>query len=186
MCCNRLTVSKISYRLRQSSGLNIGLFTTVKPSDERSSLPTYATARTTETGSDRRSVLLAHIFATLTDNERVLVEDSTVPPNWDSTAPNTPQNIGHKPGGSTVALHYLSVLPEFQRHQIGSTLLRTFIQMIKDAKIVDRIALCTIEKLIPWYEKFGFEHIGKSEASFGGWELFDMVSLILFRSRRGS
>jgi ribosomal protein S18 acetylase RimI-like enzyme len=170
-----LTIPKIQYRLAKSSGLNIGLFTTVSPEDGTNTLPTYTTARSTETGSPRKSVLVAHILATLTDHETVHDEDMALPKDWNTSTPDTSQGFGHKPGTRTAALHSLSVLPDLQASRVGSTLLRTFIQMIKDAKIVDRIALLTFERLVPWYERFGFENLGKSSAQYAGEEWYDMV-----------
>jgi len=167
---------KITYRLAKSSGLNIGLFTTVNPDDGTRTLPTYATARKTETGSPRKSVLVAHILATLTAHETVQDEDMALPKDWNTTTPDTTQGLGHKQGTRTVALHSLSVLPELQGSRVGSTLLRSFIQMVKDSKVVDRVALITFERLVPWYERFGFETLGKSNAQYAGEEWYDMVS----------
>jgi ribosomal protein S18 acetylase RimI-like enzyme len=166
---------KIAYRLAQSAPFNIGLFTSVKPDDGTSTLPTYATAQTTETNSDRRSVLLAHILVTLTDNELVEESDIAVPQGWNTTTVDASQATGHQPCGRTVALHSLAVLPELQGSRVGTTLLRAFIQMVKDAKIVERISLITFEELVPWYERFGFENQGKSKNEYAGKEFYDLV-----------
>jgi hypothetical protein len=47
--------------------------------------------------------------------------------------------------------------------------------MVKDSKVVDRVALITFERLVPWYERFGFENLGKSNAQYAGEEWYDMV-----------
>jgi predicted N-acetyltransferase YhbS len=65
-----------------------------------------------------------------------------------------------------------------QKARIGTTLMRTYIQMIQDSKIADRIALITFENLIPYYEKLGFENMGKSKVVFGAREFYDLVSCL--------
>jgi len=94
---------------------------------------------------------------------------------WDTLTPDTTQGIGHKVGGRTVALHALAVLPDLQGSQVGSTLLKTFIQIMKDSQNVDRISLITWERLVPWYERFGFENKGESSVKFGGEKWYAMV-----------
>jgi len=120
-------------------------------------------------------VLVAHILATLTTNETVKDEDIALPDNWNTTTPDTTKGLGHKVFGRTIAIHSVSVLPELQGSRIGSTLLKTFIQMTKEAKNYERISLITFERLVPWYERFGFENQGKSHAQFGGEQWYDMV-----------
>jgi hypothetical protein len=47
---------------------------------------------------------------------------------------------------------------------------------MQSADIADRIALLTYDRLVPFYERLGFEYRGKSKAQYagGGWN--DMVS----------
>jgi ribosomal protein S18 acetylase RimI-like enzyme len=140
------------------------------------SLPTYAPARPTETGSLRKSVLIAQILVTLTTNQTIKDEDIQIPPDLTKANSDATSTGGHRVGGRTVALHSLAVVPEFQKAKVGSTLLRTFIQMIQDSKVVDRISLITYENLVSFYEKFGFSCLGKSESRYGGRDWYDMVS----------
>jgi len=165
---------KILYRLRKASPLCIGLFTTVHPDDENTNLLTYNTSRTAETGSPRRSVLMAHILVTLTTNLSVQEEDMALPPDWQDPK-STSAEVGHRVDGRTLALHSLAVLPELQRARLGTTLLRSFIQMVKDAKVADRISLLTYERLVPWYAEFGFTSFGKSRNKHGGEDWYDLV-----------
>jgi len=163
---------KITYRLGISSGLCIGLFTTVHPDDEHAKLPTYATSRSTEGTDARRTVLVGHVIATLADNERVQDADMSVP-----KGPN--DSVGNKVGGKTVALHSLAVLPELQKHRIGTTLMKTFIEMMQTSQNVERISLITWEELVPWYESLGFENKGHSASTYAGKTWYDLASIPL-------
>lgn len=153
----------------------MGLFTTVQPKDTNTKFPTYRFARETEAGSPRKTVLVAHILATLSNNVTVQDEDMALPTGWDTITPDTTKGIGHKMGGRSVVIHALAVLPDLQGSQVGTTLLKTFIQIMKDSQNVDRVCLITWEKLTPWYERFGFENHGLSNATFGGEKWYDMV-----------
>jgi Acetyltransferase (GNAT) family len=176
--CNCTNTRKILYRLRKANPLCIGLFTTVNPGGENTRLLTYNTSHPAETGSPRRSVLMAHILVTLTTNQTVQEEDMALPPDWKEPNPKSAPELGHKLHGRTLALHSLAVLPELQHARLGTTLLRSFIQMVKDAKVADRIALLTYERLVPWYSEFGFTSSGKSSNQHGGEDWYDLVSSI--------
>jgi len=115
---------------------------------------------------------MGQILVTLTTNTTINEEDMVVPAGA-STAGTT--NCGHRVGGRTIALHSLAVLPELQKARVGSTLMRSYIQMVQDAKVADRISLLTYEHLVPWYEKLGFSCLGKSECQYGGRDWYDLV-----------
>jgi ribosomal protein S18 acetylase RimI-like enzyme len=117
--------------------------------------------------------LIGQILVTLTTNGSVKEEDMIVPAGSSQTDGLA---SGHRAGGRTIALHSLAVLPELQRARVGSTLMKSYIQMVQDAKVADRISLLTYEHLIPWYEKLGFSCLGKSECQYGGKDWYDLVS----------
>jgi GNAT superfamily N-acetyltransferase len=89
--------------------------------------------------------------------------------------------LGHQDQGSTIAIHSLAVLPEHQGKGIGSTLLKAYIQRIKDAAIADRIALLSHDDLVPFYTALGFENSGVSDCTFGGGGWNDLVIIPTFR-----
>jgi ribosomal protein S18 acetylase RimI-like enzyme len=124
---------------------------------------------------------MAHVLATLTTNPTVMEEDMALPPDWQQPKSNLAPELGHKLNGRTLALHSLAVLPQLQRNNLGTTLLKGYIQMVKDAKVADRIALLTYENLIPWYSAIGFTSTGKSENQHGGEAWYDMVSKSVIR-----
>ena len=85
------------------------------------------------------------------------------------------ETVGHDEYGSTIAIHSLAVLPEHQGKQVGSTLMKAYIQRIKDAQIADRISIIAHGPLVPFYESFGFENRGPSKCQFGGGGWVDLV-----------
>ena len=100
-----------------------------------------------------------------------------MPANWKeqrSTVENG-ETIGHDEYSRTIALHSLAVLPEHQGKQVGSTLLKSYIQRIREAGIADRIVIIAHDNLIPFYEGFGFENRGPSECKHGGGGWYDLV-----------
>lgn len=98
-------------------------------------------------------------------NERLTVENGEI--------------IGHDEYSSTIAVHSLAVLPEHQGKQVGTTLMKSYIQRIKEAAIAERIVLIAHNNMVNFYENFGFENRGPSPCAFGGGGWHDMVSLSL-------
>ncbi|KAL9077083.1 MAG: hypothetical protein Q9157_003479 [Trypethelium eluteriae] len=158
---------------------NSPLTGTMGPEDPRNSeanqLCTAATAEPVLTDEpDRKLVLLGYVIVTKTDNPVVKDEDMALPENWqEQTTVDT--RLGHKEQGRTIALHSLAVVPECQKMGFGQMLLKGYIQRTQASGVADRIALLTYDKLIPFYEKFGFENKGKSDVAFGGEVWNDMV-----------
>lgn len=106
-----------------------------------------------------------------------------IPEDWQTRKRSLPDAgeknyIGHEDQGSTVALHSLAVKAEYQRKGVGSTLMKSYIQRIKEAQIADRIALLAHDHMVPFYESLGFENRGPSACTFGGGGWFDMVSCL--------
>jgi predicted N-acetyltransferase YhbS len=94
-----------------------------------------------------------------------------------SDDPSNP-SLGNKEEGRTVAIHSLAVLPEFQHKGLGSTIMKAYLDRLAKQDVADKAALIAHEEMIPYYEKFGFKCLGKSEAQFGGGGWFDMVKEI--------
>ena len=102
-----------------------------------------------------------------------------LPPNWETknTLPSKQDEefLGHEDQGSTILIHTLAVLPDYRGKNLGSTLLKSYTDRIKDARIADRVALITHEPLISFYEKLGFQNKGKSDVKYGGGGWYNMV-----------
>jgi predicted N-acetyltransferase YhbS len=110
-----------------------------------------------------------------------------IPADWETRKRSLPDAeeknyIGHEDQGSTIALHSLAVKVEHQRKRVGSTLIKSYVQRMKDAAIADRIALLAHDHMVPFYESLGFKNYGPSACTFGGGGWFDMVSSSNLRS----
>ncbi|KAK1810664.1 hypothetical protein LTR12_014988 [Friedmanniomyces endolithicus] len=186
----RCTREKFHYRLRHCGELSLGIFTSLTDS----TVPTAATASPVYSGAPKRkSVLLGHIIATKTTNPTVKDEDMAVPPpsssssiptdnpasesNSTSAPPPSPAapRSGHKEEGRTLCIHSLAILPQYQRHGLGRTLLQAYLQRMESHAIGDRAALIAHEGLVPFYERFGFVNRGRSGVEFAGGGWWDMV-----------
>lgn len=73
----------------------------------------------------------------------------------------------HNEGGAWQMIFGVNTLPEYRRHGYAEKLLR---YAINDARAQDRegLVLTCKEKLIHYYEKFGFQNEGVSESVHGG------------------
>jgi len=90
-------------------------------------------------------------------------------------APAPPAPAGHKEEGRTLAIHSLAILPQYQRHGLGRTLLQAYLQRMESHAIGDRAALIAHEALVPFYERFGFVNQGRSGVEFAGGGWWDLV-----------
>ncbi|OAX79291.1 hypothetical protein ACJ72_06393 [Emergomyces africanus] len=149
----RCSPEKIRYRLTKCPELSLGAFY-LPPKESGKPKP--------------RPTLIAHILATRTPALCVTDASMGMPPNWHDKSSSTLEScngsepLGHQDQGSTIALHSLAVLPEHQGKRLGSTLLKAYIQRIRDAAIANRIALLAHAHLIPFYansKTYYFEHL---------------------------
>ncbi|KAI9662841.1 MAG: hypothetical protein M1821_007888 [Bathelium mastoideum] len=171
----RCSREKFLYRFSKCGELCIGLFTSASPDSEANKLCTAATAGPVLTGEpDRKLVLLAHVIVTKTTNRVVKDEDMAIPEDGqEQSALNA--RLGHQEQGRTIALHSLAVVPEYQHMGLGKMLLKAYIQRIQASEVADQIALITYERLVPFYERQGFQNRGRSDVKFGGEAWINMV-----------
>ncbi len=85
--------------------------------------------------------------------------------------------IGHSDNGKNIVIFSVSVLPEFQKKGIASTLLIEFIKRSKELEKEKVILLCKTE-LIKFYERLGFEYFSVSTSNHGGFEWHEMIYYI--------
>ncbi|KAI5303574.1 Heat shock protein ssb1 [Ascosphaera pollenicola] len=162
----RCSKEKLRYRLTRCPELSLGLF----------SLPPKSEWKDGQ--RPERATLVAHIIATRTNSLMVTDKSMDIPEDWESKSSmslSSEPAVGHEEGGLTIAIHSLAVLQEHQGKKLGSTLMKAYLQRIKEAATAERVALIAHDHLIPFYESFGFCNKGRSACQFGGGGWFDMV-----------
>ncbi|KAM0619371.1 hypothetical protein ACHAQG_008714 [Verticillium nonalfalfae] len=155
-----------------------GLFCSVKPSEAKDfGLETLATANPVETNREDGEVLVlcAHAVATMGKSPVVTDDDLRCPQNWRDADAAKSAKVGHQQDGRTVCLHSLAVSPKLHGTGIGKITLTSYIQIINDSGVADRIALICEDHLVGFYKKFGFRELGASQVTFGGGGWYDMV-----------
>lgn len=154
-------------------------------------------ARLVETGRQDGSkrVMFAHIIATLGKSPVVTDSDMQFPPNWRDTLASLSSSLGHQITGRTICLHSFSVCPEVQGVGIGKTAMKSYLQMMNESGVADRIALICKEvsigpiippqfeayqysqSLIGFFMRVGFKKAGESQTKVAGKGWHNMVSL---------
>ncbi|KAI8149319.1 acyl-CoA N-acyltransferase [Fennellomyces sp. T-0311] len=81
----------------------------------------------------------------------------------------------HEPNGKTVCLHSVCTNPDVRRQRVATRLMTHWIQLLRDSKKYDRIALISRSSLIGLYESVGFKYIGKSDVVHGPDPWYDCV-----------
>lgn len=104
-----------------------------------------------------------------------------IPMNWKSRRSSLPSSddeepLGHQEQGGTICIHSLAVAPEFQKMGLGSVLMKSYIQRMKDSKIADRLALLAHDHLIEFYTGLGFKNMGPSAVTSCGGNWNNLVS----------
>ncbi|GJC90374.1 putative N-acetyltransferase C9.02c [Colletotrichum liriopes] len=96
------------------------------------------------------------------------------PAAW-KTDPTTVHYVGHKPEGRTIALHSLAVSPPYQQLGYGKKLMAAYIKEMGRTGKADRISILTYDRLVPYYQKLGFTHSGKSQSEYAGVAWHDLA-----------
>ncbi|KAI1180746.1 hypothetical protein F4777DRAFT_573975 [Nemania sp. FL0916] len=172
------------YRLTACPELCMGVYCTVVPSKaEGWEIDTLSTAHPVETGRDDGavSVLLAHIIATRSHDRIVTDESMDYPRDYQETRANgsnkNKSRLGHQETGRTICIHSLAVHPKLQGVGVGKLILISYLQQIMSSALADRVALICKDYLVSYYTRFGFSHLGPSEAKFSGGGWHDMALL---------
>lgn len=80
----------------------------------------------------------------------------------------------HQENGDYQSVFGLDVLPEYRRRGFGRELMLTLIKAAREDGRKGCILTCK-EGLIPYYERFGYRCLGKSQSTHGGAVWFDMI-----------
>ncbi|KAK2039458.1 acetyltransferase [Colletotrichum somersetense] len=162
------TREKIEYRLSVCPHMCYGLFARHSTSisevcRQERDIPVLTKAP--EGWSNDR--LIAHTIATQSISRAVKDEDMAFPVTW-KTDPTAVHCVGHRPEGRTIALHSLAVSPSCQRLGYGKKLMSVYIEKMMETGQADRISILTYDRLVPYYQKLGFTHFGKSQSEYAG------------------
>lgn len=69
---------------------------------------------------------------------------------------NTTLTPEHEEGGETIVLHAVTVTPDTQGKGVGTTLLRSWLDRLRDAAVARRVlCACPLDK-VDWLRRFGF------------------------------
>ena len=82
-----------------------------------------------------------------------------------------------KKGGKNCFLLSLEIRPEYRRKGIASRLMERYQDREKE-RGTEKIYLTCHKHLLPFYERFGYEHLGTSPSTWGGVEWEGMVYTI--------
>lgn len=85
------------------------------------------------------------------------------------------EDVGlHQPSGAYQSIFGLDVVPEYQHHRLASRLME---HMIGEARRQGRrgLILTCKDRLIGFYEKFGYRELGLSKSVHGGAVWYDMI-----------
>lgn len=82
----------------------------------------------------------------------------------------------HKPDGEYFTVFGLNVLPQYRRHGIAARLVQAYIQAARERGKKGVILTCK-DRLVHYYEKFGFVCFGVADSSHGGAVWNDMKLL---------
>lgn len=79
----------------------------------------------------------------------------------------------HNPNGDYLAILGVITLPEYRKKGLAGKLMRQVIQDVENKNKKGCVLTCK-EKLIPYYEGFGFKSTGLSKSVYGGAVWYDM------------
>lgn len=88
----------------------------------------------------------------------------------------------YEPGGAdgegeSLAILGLAVLPEYRRNGVAAQLMKAYLAKARQAG-KRRVVLTCKEKLIHYYERFGFSNCGVSQSVNGGAVWYDMECIL--------
>jgi len=83
----------------------------------------------------------------------------------------------HIPNGKNLTVFGLDVIPQYCRQGIAAQLMNNFIELAKNNGQKSVILTCK-DRLVHYYESFGYVNNGVSKSTHGGAEWFDMTLVL--------
>ena len=84
---------------------------------------------------------------------------------------------GHIVDGKNLSVFGLDVIPEYRKQGVASKLMKQFIQVARSSG-KEKVILTCKDRLVHYYESFGFENSGISKSVHGGSKWFDMTLVL--------
>ncbi|MBP2637468.1 MAG: Acetyltransferase family protein [Firmicutes bacterium] len=84
---------------------------------------------------------------------------------------------GHIVEGKNLSVFGLDVIPEYRKQRVASKLMQQFIQVARSTG-KEKVILTCKDRLVHYYESFGFENNGISNSTHGGAKWFDMTLVL--------
>lgn len=85
--------------------------------------------------------MFAHFIATLGTSPVVTDQDMALPEHWQDPAACNDSSVGHQISGRTLCLHSAAVCPTVQGIGIGKSALKSYLEIINESAVADRVAL---------------------------------------------
>ncbi|MDR3566211.1 MAG: GNAT family N-acetyltransferase [Negativicutes bacterium] len=85
--------------------------------------------------------------------------------------------FNHMPDGENLTVFGLDVIPEYQKQGVAAKLMNHFIQLAQNTGRKSVILTCK-ERLVHYYESFGYVNGGVSRSTHGGAQWFDMTRIL--------
>lgn len=142
--------------------------------------------------------MFAHIIATLGKSPVITDADMAFPKDWRDPKASCNSPLGHQSSGRTICLHSFAVCPEVQGIGVGKTALKSYLQLMNESGVADRVALIckpvgcqldggkakltTLQYSVEVYKRFGFKDLGPSKEALAGkgWHAMVSTSSFLF------
>jgi hypothetical protein len=115
---------------------------------------TFAAARSPDSSQpERKALLIGHIIATKTNNDRISLADLQIG--------------GHRNDGNNLAINNLAVLFEYRRLGAFSLLIKEFVIRMHQAAVAEKLLLLSREVYIPLFQHMRFEDMAIDFKDFG-------------------
>ncbi|KAI0465266.1 hypothetical protein LJB42_000493 [Komagataella kurtzmanii] len=171
----RASRDKVAYRLKYcpelSSGLFIRTFEENKNKDDEYVLPNHS--------SVKEEKLIGLIMGTKCYDDRITERSMEIPKLTteglvDTSIPDN-DKVGHVESASNIGIHSLIIHPDYRGQNLATLLFKDYLQKMSQQEVGSQIILIAHERLVPFYEKLGFNNLGRSQCRHGGESWIDFA-----------
>ena len=125
-------------------------------------MATFAAARSPDSSQPtRKALLIGHIIATKTKNDRIVDADLQIG--------------GHRNDGNNLAINNVAVLYDYRRLGCFRLLMKEFVIRMHQAAVAEKLLLLSRGAYIPLFQHMNFEYRGQSSVAIGEENWYDMA-----------